>query len=70
MRVKMRFRPSVLTSWGSREFIEGDYDGNVLWWETPVGKRGLHLLTRTEIEQVAEVLDQPARPVQREGKRA
>lgn len=66
----MRFRPSVLTSWGSREFIEGDYDGEVLWWETPVGKRGLHLLTRTEIEQVVEAVEQPAKPVQQhQGKR-
>lgn len=64
----MRFRPSVLTSWGSREYIEGEYDGEVLWWETPVGRRGLHLLTRTEIEQVVEAVEQ--KPARHEGKRA
>jgi hypothetical protein len=57
------FRPSVLTSWGTWRDLEGDFDGSILWVETKLGKRGIHVATRTEIEPLAQ-------PQQQQGKKA
>lgn len=54
----MTFRPSLLTSWGSWQTIEGDWDGTVLWLKKPNGNTcGIHLATKTEIEPLDQVAE-------------
>jgi hypothetical protein len=57
----MKFRPSIITSWGSWQVLEGEWDGQVLWVAGPAGtgRRGIHLTTRTEIEPLEPVASVP-----------
>jgi hypothetical protein len=69
----MKFRPSIITSWGSWQVLEGDWDGQVLWVAGPagIGRRGIHISTRTEIEPLEPVVAKPVvLPVQHNAQQA